>query len=121
MPFDYAEMLATADELLEYFGQPAVLTSPGTSSGDVFNPTPGAPATEVCTIVEIDYEQGEIDNSAVLATDKRILIKVGDLSATVVASARTIAYGGKTFTIVGPVKAINPGGTLLLYEAQARA
>lgn len=119
--FDYhADALAVADELLDFFGQSATLTSPGTASGDDFNPTAGTPVTETCTIVEIDFNQNEIDNSLVLASDKKVLIKVGDLTATVVASARTLTYGGIIHRIIGSVRPLNPGGTLILYEAQVR-
>lgn len=119
--FDYqADALDVADELLDFFGQTATLTTPGTTTGDAFNPTAGTPVTETCTIVEIDFNQNEIDNSLVLASNKKILIKVGDLSATVIAGARTITYGGVIHQIIGPVRPLNPGGTLILYEAQVR-
>lgn len=118
--FDYAEALADADELITFFGQAATLTAPGTTSGDAFNPTAGTPVTETCTLVEIDFDERTIDGVNVLRSDKRVLIKVGDLSGVVIAGARTITYGGVIHQVIGSVRPLNPGGTLLLYEAQVR-
>lgn len=121
IPFDYVGMLNDASELIEEFGQIGQLLSPGTKSGDAWNPTIGPPVSTNVRMVETDYTQKEIESGLVLATDKQILIDAKGLAAEIVASATEITYNGKTFQIIGPVKQINPAGINLLWIAQGRA
>lgn len=119
--FDYTKMLAVANKLLDKFGQAGTLTIPGAKTGDAWNPTIGATSSVDCVLVETDYSQGQIDGVSILATDKQVYVKVGGMSAEIVALSTQIVYGGKTFQIVGPVKQINPAGTNLVWIIQARA
>lgn len=118
--FDYEEMLAVANELIDEFGQDGTLSVPGTKTGDAWNPTIGAPSSVPCVCVEIDFNRNEIDGKQVLATDKRVFVKAGGLSADIVPGATQITYNGKVHQIVGPVKQINPAGLNLAWEMQVR-
>jgi hypothetical protein len=117
--FDYADMLETADELINEFGQDATISVPGARSGDAFNPTIGAPTTATVVIVEVAYKAREIDGEKVLAQDKKLIIRAD--AAAPLLSATQITYGGTTYKFIGPVSPLNPGGTLLMYTAQVRA
>lgn len=118
--FDYADMLATADELIAFFGQTGTLVIPGTKTGDAWNPTIGSTTTESCTLVEIEYNRNEIDGTNVLSTDRKLYIKAGGLAANLIPSATQITYGGTTKQIVQPVKQLSPAGTNMFWEVQAR-
>lgn len=117
--FDYADMLETANELIEEFGQDATISVPGAISGSDSNPTIGAPTTTTVTIVEIAYDIREIDGTTVQSTDKKLIIEAA--SPVPLEDATRITYGGKTLYLVGPAQPLNPGGTNLLFTAQARA
>lgn len=117
----YADMLATANELLDEFGQPGTLITPGTRTGDKWNPTIGDPGAIACTLVETDYNLREIDGTNILATDKRIIIKADPAISEIIPSATQVTYAGKTSPIIGPVKPLNPAGiAALIWTAQVR-
>lgn len=115
----YAEMLATANELLDFFGQSGTAIVPGATTGDAFNPTPGTPASSSIILVEIDFQQKEIDGTTVLQGDKRLIIKAD--APSLIPSSTQISYGGVTHQVIGPVVPLNPGGTLMIYTAHVRA
>lgn len=115
----YDKMLALANRLITKYGQTGTISVPGTLTGPAHNAVDGAPTTSTVTLVELEYTVSEIDGSKVLASDKKLYLKAD--APEPLKTATKITYGGKTFNIVPPVKPLNPGGTLLLYEAQARA
>lgn len=118
--FDYANARSVADNLITKFGQTGTVTTPGTKTGDAWNPSIGAAGTETCTLVELDFAESEIDGTLVLRTDKKVYVRAGGLSAEFMNAATKLTYGGVDHQIIKPVKPFAPGGTVLLWELQVR-
>lgn len=116
--FDYSRSLATANRLLERFGQAGTLRRP-TSSGTAYNPTAGSPTDQAATFVVIEYSRSEVDGTRILATDKRVLLAKGALTLDPTTSDQIVESGGAVFKIVN-VQPLNPGGTVILYDLQVR-
>ena len=116
--FDYAETKADADELIAEFGQAATLRRPGASTGDAWNPTQGAATDYGCMVVVLSYDYREIDGTRILSTDKKVLLAKASLSAEPATSDRLLISGAEHAII--DVQPLNPGGTVVLYQIQAR-
>ena len=116
--FDYDEMVDLADELVAEFGQTgAVRRTPQTGTG--YNPTDGTPVNHTAVFAVIDYSSRDIDGTRVLATDKRVIMGVGALTITPATTDLLVEAGGGVYKIVN-VSPINPAGTVVAYEIQAR-
>jgi len=114
MRFDYSQIKATADRLINRFGKDAVLVTT-TTTGPAFDPT----VTEVTTdiiLAEIGYSLTNRNESLVQAGDKVWLVQA---DAEVPLDAK-IRLDGTDYSMVD-VQPLNPGGTVLLYEVQGRA
>lgn len=117
--FDYTRSVATANRLIDRFGQAGTIVRRGAATGDEWNPTFAADAPHACRVVETDYTAREIDGTLIQASDKKLLVAVSGLTITPTPDDR-ITVGGKTYEIV-TVKTLQPGGTVILYEIQGRA
>lgn len=115
--FDYAIPKATADRLLARFGQQGTLRRP-TTSGTAYNPTQGAPVDHAAIFAVLDFDNREVDGSRVLAADKKVLLAKGAL-AIEPATSDLLLIGGVPHSIIR-VQPLAPGGTVILYEIQAR-
>jgi hypothetical protein len=116
--FDYGRSKATADRLIGRFGQAAALKRPN-SSGPAYAPVEGTPTSYAVTVVVNDYRNAEIDGTRVQSGDKKVMMAKGSLAIEPTTSD-TLVIGGKEHAIV-EVRPLNPGGTVILYEVQARA
>lgn len=123
--FDYAKSKATADRLIGRFGMPAVLRVP-TSTGPVYDPTPGAPKDYPCTVVVRDFSTYEVTAAGgrVLTKDKKVILAKGNLPLDP-SPAHKLLLGGVEHVIVGPdvglgIKTVAPGGVTVLYQLQVR-
>jgi len=101
---DYLADQADADELIEEFGQAAILTRGATDH----------PAT----VVVLDYANREVDGTRIQATDKRVLVAAGGLEITPKPSDR-LKIDGTGHAIV-QVKPFAPAGIVVFFEVQAR-
>ena len=72
-----------------------------------------------CTLVVLDYAKREIDGSLVLATDRKCLVSTEGLSIEP-ATSDQIMVGGDVYEIVN-VMPLSPGGTVIMWEVQARS
>ena len=79
--------------------------------------TVGANTDTALNAVVINYDKSEIDGTEILANDLKIIAD----SAKVISKADgdQILIGSSTYRIV-EVREINPAGTVLAYEIQAR-
>lgn len=115
--FDYSRSQQTANRLIDRFGSTATLKRPNTS-GTAYNPTEGTPTSYTVTVVVQDYRNAEIDGTRVLAGDKKVMMAKGSL-AIEPATSDKLVIGGAEHAIV-EVRPLNPGGTVILWELQAR-
>ena len=119
--FDYSRLRSTANRLIGRFGpiSPAIFLEPTSGSGDAFNQTEGAPTQHPVDVVVLNYDRKEIDGARILATDKKVLIAVGDGSLTP-SSTWSLSIGGIVYQLAAPLSPLQPGDTVLLWEAQCR-
>lgn len=115
MWFDYSRLRSTADRLIERFGQPATLHKPGgrdeTTYPIVILPGTSSP----CTVVVSSYSALERAASLIEEGDVKLMIRA-DVTPT---TADRIEIATATYALQS-VRQINPGGTVLYYEAQGR-
>lgn len=116
MAFDYANAQATAERLIAKFGQSATLKQTA-NSGTAYNPT-RTTTSHTCTVVVVDYKNFEIDGTIIKQGDKRVLVSTGGL-AVAPAVHDVLAIGGVDHAVLA-VMPLDPGGTTVYWELQAR-
>ncbi|AZR93926.1 hypothetical protein BBB39_09195 [Bordetella trematum] len=126
--FDYAEMAATAQELLEEFGGPVTLRQIETGE---YDPALGqAPSTETDSVgvgVLFDYTAqaagiANLSGSVIETGDKQLYLAPEQAAGGPMPAARPadlVLALGATWRVVS-VKALAPTGAVLLYEIQLR-
>lgn len=117
MAFNYASSQATAERLIESFGQSASIRRVALS-GDSWAPTQ-TNTDHACTVVVLDYSHAERAGTSVQSKDRKVLVSTDGLSIEPTPADKFI-LGAVVYEIV-TVKPLNPGGTVVLYELQARA
>lgn len=117
--FDYSRPLATANRLIERFGQLGAVSRPGTPTGLAYDPTPGTPVTHPARFVITDYSSRDIDGTRILATDKKALVAPGSLTSDPALADKLVEADGTAWNIVG-VETLRPAETTLLYTLQVR-
>jgi hypothetical protein len=119
----YDEMAVMALELITEFGQPVTLRD--TVKG-VYDPSTGKTGPDTVTErtaqgILLDFTGQEFQtNSLIKIGDKKLKIAASELTAPPTLLSKVIVQG-KTWSIVPPLKEINPAGTPLLYELQVRS
>lgn len=119
----YDRTAATALRLITQFGQPVTIskTEPGEYDPEVGGDTPGATIEQTAQGILLDFTGQEFQNNS--------LIKQGDKKLKIAAQGlewapellNKVVVQGRTWSIVPPLKEINPAGTPILYELQVRA
>jgi len=117
--FDYLASREDANQLIEEFGQLATLERP-TWTGPKHDPEPGEPERfQRWLVVDPDgFKVNEVDGARILATDKKILLAVGDTELPLSTDFQLI-IGGEPHAIVDfwPVA---PAGVTVFWTVQAR-
>ena len=119
--FDYGKSKATADRLIEKFGQAVSIRRTTVVGGVASDPTSGT-STDTDYVTKaaiIDYTSREIDGTAILATDQRALIAVGDLTIDLETSDKLVV--GSVVWPIFNINKLSPAGTIVLWDAQLRA
>lgn len=119
----YDEMAVMALEMITEFGQPVIIRDIKVGEYD-----PETGSTPPDTVIEqtaqgilVDFTGQEFQNNS--------LIKQGDKKLKIAAQGLDWAPGllnkvivqGRTWSIIPPLKEINPAGTPILYELQVRS
>jgi len=122
--FNYARARATAERQFARFGQAAVVrrvASTSDPSGTPWDPEDDVRVTtdHACVVAVMDYDNREIDGTLILAGDRRVYVSTAGLAIEPLTSDRLV-IGGKSHEIVA-VGQLNPAGTVVYYELQARA
>lgn len=119
MTKDYSRNKASADRMIQKFGQALTFTLKADNSDgfDEFGDSeaPDAPTTVDGYGVKLDYESGEIDGKNVISGDAKLLIST---DGVIVANMTTI-INGETWRIVKP-NPLEPADVLIMYESQIR-
>lgn len=119
----YDEMAVMALETLTEFGQPVIIRA--TTVGE-YDPETGTAPTDTVTEqtaqgILLDFTGQEFQtNSLIKQGDKKLKIAAKGL-AWVPDLLNKVIIQGRTWSIVPPLKEINPAGTPILYELQVRS
>ncbi|MGE8098116.1 hypothetical protein ACQKP6_09150 [Pseudomonas fluorescens] len=119
----YDEMAVMALEMLRDYGQPVTIRDIIKGAYD-----PSTSKTQPDTIVErtaqgilLGFTGQEFQtNSLIEVGDKKLKIAASGLTSPPTLLSKVVAQG-RTWTIVPPLKEINPAGTPILYELQVRS
>ncbi|VVP63073.1 hypothetical protein PS907_00120 [Pseudomonas fluorescens] len=119
----YDEMATMALEMIAEFGQPVTIskTEPGEYDPDIGGEAPGVPAEQIAQGILLDFTGLEFQNNSLIKQgDKRLKIAAQGLVWVPGLLDKVVAQG-RTWSIVPPLKEVNPAGTPILYELQVRS
>ena len=119
----YDEMAVMALEMISEFGQPVTLikTEPGEYDPETGGESPGETLEQIAQGILLDFTGQEFQSNS--------LIKQGDKKLKIAAQGlewapdllNKIVVQGRAWSIIPPLKEINPAGTPILYELQVRS
>jgi len=119
----YDRTAATALRLITQFGQPVIIraTTVGEYDPDTGSAPPDTITEQTAQGILLDFTGQEFQNNS--------LIKQGDKKLKIAAQGlewvpdllNKVIVQGRTWSIVPPLKEINPAGTPILYELQVRS
>jgi hypothetical protein len=116
--FNYARATATADRLIARFGQSGLLRQI-TKSGTAYSKTATTTVDHPVSLVITEYDVRLIDGVRILASDRKALVAVGSLTVEPTPADHLVDAAGAVYKIVN-IQPINPGGTVVMWEVQAR-
>ncbi len=116
----YADMAATATELITEFGAPAALVVSG--GEPVYNPSTGMMEGGVgveldCIACVFPMPDHLINGQTVLAGDRKVLLSVKGVDAP--EPSQVFRWQGEDYTIID-VSELAPAGVAVLYSLQVR-
>ena len=122
----YARLQSTADKMLKGKGQSLTLTkvTAGTYNPETGGFTGAGTSTQMAYGAIFDYGTKQIDGTLIKAGDKQLLLsafKTDGAALTAPVLGDTVSIGGVVYTLVEPLKEINPAGTNVMYECNLRA
>lgn len=119
----YDEMAVMALEMITEFGQPVTIskTEPGEYDPEIGGDSPGATIEQTAQGILLDFTGQEFQsNSLIRQGDKKLKIAAQGLEWVPDLLNKVITQG-RTWSIVPPLKEVNPAGTPILYELQVRS
>ncbi|WP_439878865.1 hypothetical protein [Pseudomonas prosekii] len=119
----YDEMAVMALEMITEFGQPVTISKmvPGEYDPDIGGESPGATFEQAAQGILLDFTGQEFQNNSLIRQgDKKLKIAAQGL-AWAPDLLNSVIVQGRTWSIVPPLKEINPAGTAILYELQVRS
>lgn len=119
----YDEMAVMALEMITEFGQPMTITKtvPGEYDPETGGEAPGATVEQTAQGIMLDFTGQEFQNNSLIRQgDKKLKIAAQGLAWAPDLLNRVIVQG-RIWSIVPPLKEVNPAGTQILYELQVRS
>ncbi|EJM09742.1 hypothetical protein PMI21_05474 [Pseudomonas sp. GM18] len=119
----YDEMAVMALEMITEFGQPVIIraTTVGEYDPDAGTAPPDSTKEQIAQGILLDFTGQEFQNNSLIKQgDKKLKIAARGL-AWVPDLLNKVVVQGRTWSIVPPLKEINPAGTPILYELQVRS
>ncbi|MBC9743284.1 hypothetical protein IBL38_08280 [Pseudomonas syringae pv. syringae] len=119
----YDEMAVMALELITEFGQSVTIRDIAKGG---YDPSKGGTAPDTVTErtaqgILLDFTGQEFQtNTLIKVGDKKLKIAARGLSEPPTLLSKVVVQG-RTWSIIPPLKEINPAGTPLLYELQVRS
>lgn len=119
----YDEMAVMALEMITEFGQPVIIRAitVGEYDPDLGSAPPDTITEQSAQGILIDFTGQEFQNNSLIKHgDKKLKIAAQGL-AWVPGLLDKVVAQGRTWSIVPPLKEVNPAGTPILYELQVRS
>ncbi|UST60773.1 hypothetical protein [Pseudomonas moraviensis] len=119
----YGEMAVMALEMIAEFGQPVTIskTASGEYDPETGGESPGARIEQMAQGILLDFTGQEFQNNSLIKQgDKKLKIAAQGLEWVPDLLDKVIIQG-RTWSIVPPLKEVNPAGTPILYELQVRS
>jgi hypothetical protein len=119
----YDRTAATALRLITQFGQPVIIraTTVGEYDPETGTAPPDTVTEQTAQGILLDFTGQEFQNNSLIKQgDKKLKIAAQGL-AWVPGLLNKVIVQGRTWSIVPPLKEINPAGTPILYELQVRS
>jgi len=119
----YPRMQAVALRLIEQYGQPVIIrkTEVGEWDPDQSDKPPEITTEQTAQGILIDFTGQEFQNNSLIKQgDKKLKIAAKGLE-WVPGLLNKVIVQGRTWSIVPPLKGVNPAGTPILYELQVRS
>ena len=119
----YDEMAVMALEMITEFGQAVTIskTEPGEYDPETGGEVPGTTVEQTAQCILLDFTGQEFQNNSLIRQgDKKLKIAAQGL-AWVPGLLDKVVAQGRTWSIVPPLKEVNPAGTPILYELQVRS
>ena len=119
----YDEMAVMALDMITEFGQPVTIskTEPGEYDPETGGEVQGATVEQIAQGILLDFTGQEFQNNSLIKQgDKKLKIAAQGL-AWVPGLLDKVVAQGRTWSIVPPLKEVNPAGTPILYELQVRS
>ncbi|PWK42214.1 hypothetical protein [Pseudomonas sp. OV226] len=119
----YDEMATLALDMITEFGQPVIIraTTVGEYDPEAGSAPPDTVIDQTAQGMLIDFTGQEFQNNSLIKQgDKKLKIAAQGL-AWVPGLLNKVIVQGRTWSIVPPLKEINPAGTPILYELQVRS
>ncbi|NCE83533.1 hypothetical protein [Pseudomonas sp. Q1] len=119
----YDEMAVMALDMITEFGQPVTIskTEPGEYDPETGGEAPGVTIEQIAQGILLDFTGLEFQNNSLIRQgDKKLKIAAQGL-AWVPGLLDKVVAQGRTWSIVPPLKEVNPAGTPILYELQVRS
>ncbi|PHN79901.1 hypothetical protein [Pseudomonas syringae] len=119
----YDEMAVMALDLITEFGQPVTIRD---IEKGAYDPSKGGTGPDIVTErtaqgILLDFTGQEFQtNTLIEVGDKKLKIAARGLSEPPTLLSKVVVQG-RTWSIIPPLKEINPAGTPLLYELQVRS
>jgi hypothetical protein len=119
----YDEMAVMALDMITEFGQPVTIraTTVGEYDPDIGSALPDTITDQAAQGILLDFTGQEFQNNSLIKQgDKKLKIAAQGLEWAPELLNKVIVQG-RTWSIVPPLKEINPAGTPILYELQVRS
>lgn len=119
----YDEMAVMALDMIAEFGRPVTIsrTEPGEYDPETGGDSPGATIEQTGQGILRDFTGLEFQNNSLIKQgDKKLKIAAQGLE-WVPGLLDKVVVQGRTWSIVPPLKEVNPAGTPILYELAVRS
>ncbi|MBS4090673.1 hypothetical protein [Pseudomonas rustica] len=119
----YDRFAEVALRLIAQFGQPVAISKsePGEYDPETGGESPGATIEQIAQGILLDFTGQEFQNNSLIKQgDKKLKIAAQGL-AWVPSLLDKVSVQGRTWSIIPPLKEVNPAGTPILYELQVRS
>jgi hypothetical protein len=119
----YDEMAVMALDMITEFGQPVLIHNikPGEYDPSTGTAGPDTVTEQTAQGILLDFTGQEFEaNSLIKVGDKKLKIAARGLEWAP-SLLNKVVVQGRTWSIVPPLKEINPAGTPILYELQVRS